>query len=124
MRKILNRREHVHAWHDGVPGAALHRRVSRIDQGVPAMRFLCTAAAAATALFLSTNCVAAETTVVATGLANPRGLAFDHHGNLYVAEAGSAGDSDKCIASPEGGVLYVTNFGTSATNRQVLRITP
>jgi hypothetical protein len=105
MRKKLNRREHVHAWHDGVPGAALLQRVSRIlDQGVLAMRFLCTAAAAATALFLSINSVAAETTVVATGLANPRGLAFDHHGNLYVAEAGSGGDSDKCIASPEGGV--------------------
>jgi hypothetical protein len=30
-------------------------------------------------------------TVVMSGLHNPRGLAFDHHGNLYVAEAGQGG---------------------------------
>lgn len=36
---------------------------------------------------------AASTTVVATGLLNPRGLAFAANGTLYVAEAGSGGSA-------------------------------
>lgn len=79
------------------------------------MRFVFTAAVAASILFVSGNALAAETAVVASGLANPRGLAFDHRGHLYVAEAGSGGDSDKCIASPEGG-LQCLGF-TSALTR-------
>jgi sugar lactone lactonase YvrE len=43
----------------------------------------------------------AKFTVVATGLNNPRGLAFDAHGALYVAEAGRGGNG-KCITGPEG----------------------
>lgn len=36
---------------------------------------------------------AADPTTIATGLNNPRALAFDQEGNLYVAEAGlGAGD--------------------------------
>ncbi len=40
--------------------------------------------------------------VVASGLNNPRGLAFGWDGGLYVAEAGVGGDGP-CIPSPEGG---------------------
>lgn len=39
--------------------------------------------------------------VVASGLDNPRGLAFDAHGVLYVAEAGKGG-SRGCVEGPEG----------------------
>ena len=38
-------------------------------------------------------------TVVMSGLHNPRGLAFDHHGNLYVAEAGQGGASPCAVFS-------------------------
>jgi hypothetical protein len=40
--------------------------------------------------------------VVASGLDNPRGLAFGPGGALFVAEAGSGGDGP-CIPDPEGG---------------------
>lgn len=40
--------------------------------------------------------------VVATGLANPRGLTFGPDGALYVAEGGSGG-SGACVPDPEGG---------------------
>jgi hypothetical protein len=40
--------------------------------------------------------------VVASGLNNPRGLAFGFDGALYVAEAGVGGEGP-CITSPEGG---------------------
>ena len=39
--------------------------------------------------------------VLATGLDNPRGLAFGPDGRLYVAEAGRGGDGP-CFAGPEG----------------------
>lgn len=44
-------------------------------------------------------------TVVADGLANPRGLAFGPDGALYVAEAGSGGDGT-CIEGPEGTACF------------------
>jgi hypothetical protein len=43
----------------------------------------------------------AGTTVVASGLDNPRGIAVDRHGFVYVAEAGRGG-SGPCIAGAEG----------------------
>ena len=45
---------------------------------------------------------AADYTTVATGLNNPRGMAFDAAGNLYVTQSGSGGDGSdgRCIASP------------------------
>jgi hypothetical protein len=43
-------------------------------------------------------------TIVATGLNNPRQLAFSHDGDLYVAEAG-AGGSGPCNTGPEGGTV-------------------
>jgi hypothetical protein len=39
--------------------------------------------------------------VVASGLDNPRGLAFDADGALYVAEAGRGGTSTACAPAPE-----------------------
>ena len=39
--------------------------------------------------------------VVASGLDNPRGLAVDHRGTVYVTEAGTGG-TGPCIAGPEG----------------------
>src|SRR5437868_170175 len=38
-------------------------------------------------------------TQVMSGLLNPRGLALDHHGNLYVAEAGAGGASPCAVFS-------------------------
>jgi hypothetical protein len=39
--------------------------------------------------------------VVASGLDNPRGLAVDHRGTVYVTEAGTGG-SGPCLVGPEG----------------------
>ena len=44
-------------------------------------------------------------TVIASALHNPRGLAFDEEGALYVAEAGMGGDG-VCIPGPEGERCY------------------
>jgi len=41
-------------------------------------------------------------TVMATGLDNPRGLAFGPDGALYVAEAGRGGTSTLCLPNPPG----------------------
>jgi len=43
--------------------------------------------------------------VVASGLNNPRGLAFSPNGGLYVAEAGTGG-SGPCFAGPEGPACF------------------
>ncbi len=43
--------------------------------------------------------------VIASALNNPRGLAFDQSGSLYVAEAGMGGDG-VCIPGPEGERCY------------------
>lgn len=48
--------------------------------------------------------------VIATGLLNPRGLAFGPEGALYVAEAGRGG-SGPCIPSPEGGEVCYGETG-------------
>ena len=53
-------------------------------------RFILLVAAAALAL-LAAGKATATTSVVMTGLDNPRGLAFDADGSLYVAEAGRGG---------------------------------
>lgn len=61
-------------------------------------------------------------TVVATGLANPRGLFVDADGNLWVAESGVGGDGP-CATGPEGdkecmgqtgGVTKISADGTQA----------
>src|SRR4051794_32166196 len=43
--------------------------------------------------------------VIASGLANPRGLAFSRDGHLYVAQAGSgraSGEPERCYVGGEG----------------------
>lgn len=55
--------------------------------------------------------------VIASGLDNPRGLAFGPFGGLYVTEAGRGG-SGPCSPGPEGGTVC---FGTSGA---VTRINP
>ncbi|RSM89391.1 ScyD/ScyE family protein [Kibdelosporangium aridum] len=47
------------------------------------------------------NAGGAKVTTVASGLDNPRGLAFSLDGDLYVAESGRGG-TDGCFAGPEG----------------------
>ena len=49
-----------------------------------------------------------ELEVVASGLANPRGLTFGADGSLYIAEAGSGGDG-VCVQGPEGEACYGTS---------------
>lgn len=55
--------------------------------------------------------------MIARGLNNPRRLAFDLHGALYVAEAGKGGNG-KCITGPEGNQEC---FGTSGSVTRIAR---
>lgn len=55
---------------------------------------------------------ASPMTVVASGLNNPRGLAFGSDGGLYIAEAGYGGDGP-CFEGPEGEVCYGPSGGVS-----------
>lgn len=54
--------------------------------------------------------------VIASGLDNPRGLAFDATGQLYVAEAGKGG-SGPCVDGPEGKAC----FGESGAITRIYR---
>ncbi|MBO3458957.1 ScyD/ScyE family protein [Aetokthonos hydrillicola Thurmond2011] len=60
--------------------------------------------------------------VVADGLDNPRGIAFDADGNLYVTESGRGGDGSdgRCIPSPSAGYIPLC----AAENGSVVKIAP
>ncbi|HEY9804271.1 MAG TPA: ScyD/ScyE family protein [Leptolyngbyaceae cyanobacterium] len=57
--------------------------------------------------FMPKAAQAAKFTVIADGLDNPRNLAFDANGNLYVTESGRGGDGadGRCIPSPSAGFI-------------------
>ncbi|MEA2302789.1 MAG: hypothetical protein QOH43_69 [Solirubrobacteraceae bacterium] len=61
------------------------------------------AVGAAVACATTPAAFAKDSTVVADGLANPRGLTIGPNGDLFVAEAGKGG-SGACIGGPEGDV--------------------
>jgi sugar lactone lactonase YvrE len=61
--------------------------------------------AAVAALSLATQVAAAQWTVVASGLNNPRGLDFAPNGALFIAEAGVGGDGPK-IPGAEGEMQF------------------
>lgn len=53
-------------------------------------------------LSLASAALAQAPTVMATGLDNPRGMAFGPDGALYVVEAGRGGTSTLCLPNPGG----------------------
>jgi hypothetical protein len=67
------------------------------------IRTLLIGALVAIGIIASSNSAWAQAPLVlATGLDNPRGLAFGPDGLLYVAEAGRGGTSTMCLPSPTG----------------------
>ncbi len=77
-------------------------------RGVLEMRYRIAAVLGAAALTMAGLSPAAAQTgpeVIASGLNNPRGLAFSPNGGLYVAESGTGG-SGPCFAGPEGPACF------------------
>jgi glucose/arabinose dehydrogenase len=89
---------------------------------MPVLRSVLTAVAAVGALVLTAAAPAQAggghdaPVTVASGLDNPRGLAFGPDGALYVAEAGRGG-SGPCQTGPEGGQVC---FGRSAAITKIV----
>jgi hypothetical protein len=73
-------------------------------------RVLAAVAAVVAAVLTPATATAESMTVVAQGLDNPRGLAFDARGDLYVAEAGRGG-AGPCFPGPEGGEVCFGDSG-------------
>jgi hypothetical protein len=96
-------------------GASRSRRVLGVVAATAALLALsataATSAGASSTTSTTTPAQRPKMTVIARGLNNPRGLAFDRHGALYVAEAGKGGNG-KCITGPEGDQQC---FGTSGS---------
>src|SRR5439155_12133018 len=99
-RRLLVRKDAHLTTHRGRRRADSH---GRDDESMKMMRLSVGMAALVLALGLAAVPAGAKRasaggdpgpTTVATGLANPRGLAFAPNGTLYVAEAGSGGPVD------------------------------
>ncbi|WP_026082673.1 ScyD/ScyE family protein [Mastigocladopsis repens] len=63
---------------------------------------------------------AATMSVVADGLDNPRGIAFDSDGTIYVAESGKGGDGNggvNCIPSPSAQYIPLCSGSTGAVTK-------
>jgi sugar lactone lactonase YvrE len=88
--------------------AAARRRLMVAGAGVVALTV--PALAAGTPALASVSSGAGAVTVVASGLNNPRGLAFAPNGRLYVAEAGTGGPD--CVAGGEEGEICVGMTGS------------
>ena len=65
-------------------------------------------------MLTATPAHAAEVEVIASGLNNPRQLAFAPGGTLYVAEAGVRGDSTNCVEHPDLGEFCLEFTGSLA----------
>ena len=63
----------------------------------------------------------ATTAVIASGLFNPRGLAFGPEGALYVAEAGRGG-SGPCVTGNTGTVCYGASGAITRIDPLVARV--
>ncbi len=73
-------------------------------QSISTIRALIVGGVVASALvLLPASAMAQAPEVMATGLDNPRGLAFGPDGLLYVVEAGRGGTDALCLPNPEGG---------------------
>jgi hypothetical protein len=84
-------------------GAASKMGGTMFDLNVGAFRSRTSRLLTAAAMALTCLTAGAEqpVEVIATGLNNPRGLAFGPGGGLFVAEAGVGGPSSECVPSPD-----------------------
>ena len=90
-----------------------NRQTNRRPRRVALAIVVVAGASALTTIGLASKGAAAPTvTVVADGLNNPRGLAFDQNGHLWVAEAGTGGST--CIPTP-GAPTNPTCFGLTGS---------
>lgn len=92
----------------------------------PSRRLLALCAALSVSLALPAAAHAADVKTIATGLDNPRGLAFGYGGDLYVAESGrggtgpcatGVGDSDAPSCYGASGAVTRINVGTLKSRR-------
>src|SRR5689334_14459988 len=105
-----------------VPSVGAHRGRQTTRRHAVKRRGLVVAAVLGAALLTGGTAVAAEPTVFATGLDNPRGLTFGPDGNLYVAEAGTGGSTSTIGTCPQ--VAPPIGPYTGGDTASVTRIAP